>query len=221
MLAGKTMLACKGVIGCTYISLPRACRQMKDMKSNPNPIKQPNTFGSDQGREIPPHCRARFKHDVAPSSKTAPGMSSWRSLCVHGSPPWTAGGGVLRENQIRVSPTAPNAGGIPLDADDCWSRWRTEPLTKVEPEYEAPSERLAVSDSSTNQRSYGRPNTIQTKDDGQQLRLLPQGNTIRRDRGRPAHQTGSAQPGNSSSDNESHRIRRDSRDDRADLEDDE
>lgn len=48
---------------------------------SPNPSRHPQTFESDHGNVVPPHCRARSRHTKAAKSSKAPGMSSLASFC--------------------------------------------------------------------------------------------------------------------------------------------
>ena len=48
---------------------------------SPKPSTHPQTLESDQGKVVPPHCKARSRHTNAASSSRAPGMSSLASFC--------------------------------------------------------------------------------------------------------------------------------------------
>lgn len=49
------------------------------------PSKHPQTLASDNGKVVPPHCKARSRHTNAASSSKAPIVSSLASFCLKDS----------------------------------------------------------------------------------------------------------------------------------------
>lgn len=98
-------------------SLARNYNYRKVIVRNPNPIRQPNTFGSDHGWTMPPHCRAKFRHDMAPSSRIAPGYRVGLSSAAMAVPLSRRVEAFLKVNQTRTSPTAPKSTTNRLSPD--------------------------------------------------------------------------------------------------------
>jgi hypothetical protein len=60
----------------------RNCRKTKMVIRKPNPRMQPQTFESDQGYTLPPHCKASSKQTIEQIKNRAPKRSISKIFCL-------------------------------------------------------------------------------------------------------------------------------------------